>query len=161
MPHPSQVSLAFLTDIGNTPHRPAKAQSRFPGRAKKPQQSDKPRAVVGDSGQPYDTTAPAQFELDVAWEDGVQMGAYDHRISFRPVVGKDDVANGVHHRRESQRSNHLGEVTATFFFLKWRRRDQRKANLVRLNLSFTILEDVKCRLNTGIRHSSSCTSMER
>ena len=89
------------------------------------------------------------------------MGTNDHRIPFRVFVGKNDIPNLVHNRRETQRANHLREMPATFFLLKRRCGYEREPDLIRFNFSLTILKKLKRCSYTRIRNSSGCTCMKR
>src|SRR5207302_137939 len=116
MPDSSQIALTLFADIRDAPNGPAKFHACFPGCAQNPEQSDKACAIVGDAGQMKHTSGFPEFQLHVAWKDGVEMRADNHGIRAGLAIGNQDIAESVAEGRESVPAQRLQEMAAPFRF---------------------------------------------
>src|SRR5262249_44600512 len=132
------IALSFLADVRDAPQGPAKTQARFFRRAEKPQQGDESCAVIGNAGKMQDAAVPAQLQFHVTRENRVEVRANNQRIRTTLVIRHDDIPDSVDDWGKSERAKSLCKMLAAFFFVKRRRRYQREANLIRLDLRFSL-----------------------
>src|SRR5262249_11447361 len=130
--------------------RPLESHAGFARHTQHPEQSDNPGAVIRNTWQVHDPTPATQFERCGCGEYRIQMRRKHDWIGAGAFVRSNDVTDGVRNRAKIELPQLSRKGVGALAFRKWRRRNQRDADLIFLDLLLVLLEQSECALHTCI-----------